>query len=203
MAGRAPSPRRSATRARSGARFAVVAARFNETITKRLLDGALRSLVAGGVAESAVDVHWVPGAFELPQAAALAARSGRYAGIVCVGCVIRGQTPHFDFIAGQAAAGIQRVGLDTGVPTTFGVITALTEAQAWERAGGDVGNRGAEAADAALEMAEFVETIRAGTDDTANGRRGRSAVGRRGGPTAHSAPARRGRGATRRGPGGK
>jgi 6,7-dimethyl-8-ribityllumazine synthase len=179
-----------------------VVARFNETITKRLLDGALRVLAAGGVAESAVDVHWVPGAFELPQAAALAAGSGRYAGVVCVGCVIRGQTPHFDFIAGQAAAGIQRVGLDTGVPTTFGVITALAEAQAWERAGGDVGNRGAEAAAAALEMANFVETIRGGTDSVANGRRGRSSAGRRGGPTAHSSPDRRGRGAKRSGPGG-
>ncbi len=158
MAGRAPSPRRIA-RPRAGARFAVVAGRFNEPITKRLLDGALRALSTGGVAESAVDVHWVPGAFELPQAAALLARSGRYVGIVCVGCVIRGQTPHFDFVAGQAAAGIQRVGLDTGVPTTFGVITALTEAQALERAGGDVGNRGAEAADAALEMSAFVRAV--------------------------------------------
>jgi len=176
MAGRAPSPRRSA-RPRSAARFAVLAARFNESITKRLLDGALRALIAGGVTEAAIDVRWVPGAFELPQAAAHVARSGRYAGIVCVGCVIRGQTPHFDFIAGQAAAGIQRVGLDTGVPTTFGVITALTEAQAIERAGGDVGNRGAEAAEAALELVSFVETI--------------------------CSPDRRGRGARRSGPGGK
>ena len=159
MAGRAPSPRRS-VRPRAGARFAIVAARFNEPITKRLLDGALRTLTAGGLAETAIDVHWVPGAFELPQAAAHVARSGRYVGVVCVGCVIRGQTPHFDFIAGQAAAGIQRVGLDTGVPTTFGVITALTEAQALDRAGGDVGNRGAEAAEAALEMVSFVEKIR-------------------------------------------
>ena len=193
MAGRAPSPRRS-TRPRAGARFAVVAARFNEAITKRLLDGALRAFAASGVAESAVDVQWVPGAFELPQAAAYLARTRRYAGVVCVGCVIRGQTPHFDFVAGQAAAGIQRVGLDTGVPTTFGVITALTEAQAWERAGGDVGNRGTEAADAALEMARFVETV---------GRRARPTATRRGGSTAGSLPDRRGRGALRSGPGGK
>ena len=158
MAGRAPSPRRSA-RAHGAARFAIVAARFNEPITKRLLDGALRALTADGVAETAIDVHWVPGAFELPQAAAHVARTGRYAGVICVGCVIRGETPHFDFIAGQAAAGIQRVGLDTGVPTTFGVITALTEAQALERSGGEVGNRGAEAAEAALEMAVFVDAI--------------------------------------------
>ena len=180
MAGRAPSRQQRSLRPRPGARFAVMAARFNETITKRLLDGALRALTAGGVAETAVDVHWVPGAFELPQAAALVARTGRYAGVVCVGCVIRGQTPHFDFIAGQAAAGIQRVGLDTGVPTTFGVITALTEAQAIERAGGDVGNRGAEAAEAALEMVAFAAGI-----------------------AGQSSPDRRGRGARRSGPGGK
>ena len=156
MAGRAPSPRRR-TRSRPGLRFAVVAARFNEPITKRLLDGALHALDAAGVAEKDLEVHWVPGAFELPQAALHLARTRRFAAIICVGCVIRGQTPHFDFVAGQAAAGIQRVGLDTGVPTTFGVVTALTEAQAWERAGGDVGNRGQEAAEAALEMAEFAQ----------------------------------------------
>jgi 6,7-dimethyl-8-ribityllumazine synthase len=178
MAGRAPSPRRSA-RQRAGARFAVAAARFNESITKRLVDGAVRALTDGGVPESAVDVHWVPGAFELPQAAAHLARSGRYAAVVCVGCVIRGQTPHFDFIAGQAAAGIERAALDTGVPITFGVITALTEAQAWERAGGAVGNRGTEAADAALEMASLVDTL-APRRRAAEGRRG-AKPGRRGG----------------------
>jgi 6,7-dimethyl-8-ribityllumazine synthase len=158
MAGRAPSPRRRA-RAAASARFAVVAARFNEPITKRLLDGAVRVLADAGVAERAVEVHWVPGAFELPQAAAHLARTTRYAGVVCVGCVIRGETPHFDFVAGEAAAGIQRVALDTGVPVTFGVVTALTEAQAWARAGGEVGNRGAEAAHAALEMASFVQAV--------------------------------------------
>jgi 6,7-dimethyl-8-ribityllumazine synthase len=135
----------------------VVAARFNERITKRLLLGAQHALAAAGVPDDAVDVHWVPGSFELPQAAAVLARTGRYAGIVCVGCVIKGQTPHFDFVAGQAAAGIQRVALETGVPATFGVITALTEEQAWQRAGGEVGNRGQEAADAAIEMAAFVQ----------------------------------------------
>lgn len=156
MAGRAPRRQRRERPGRPGARFAIVAARFNERITKRLLAGAQRALGASGVADEAVDVHWVPGSFELPQAAAVLARSGRYAGIVCVGCVIKGQTPHFEFVAGEAAAGIQRVALQTGVPATFGVITALTEAQAWERAGGEVGNRGQEAADAAVEMAEFV-----------------------------------------------
>ena len=137
-----------------------MAARFNEPITKRLVDGALRALEAGGVGTRDVEVHWVPGAFELPQAALHLARTRRFAAVVCVGCVIRGETPHFDFVAGQAAAGIQRVGLDTGIPTTFGVITALTEAQAWERAGGDVANRGAEAAEAAIEMVSFLNSVK-------------------------------------------
>ena len=156
MAGRAPRPQRRDRPGRPDARFAIVAARFNERITKKLLSGAQHALAAAGVPDERVDVHWVPGSFELPQAAAVLARGGRYAGVVCIGCVIKGQTPHFDFVAGEAAAGIQRVALETGVPATFGVITALTEAQAWERAGGEVGNRGQEAAEAAIEMAEFV-----------------------------------------------
>ena len=162
MAGRAPrAPKRDRPdRLRADERFAVVAGRFNEEITKRLVEGAVRVLTAAGVPDASVEVHWVPGSFELPQAAAHLARTGRYNGIVCVGCVIKGATPHFDFVAGQAAAGIQRVGLDTGVPATFGVITALTEAQAWERAGGEVGHRGEEAAEAALEMAAFVRDLR-------------------------------------------
>jgi 6,7-dimethyl-8-ribityllumazine synthase len=159
MAGRAPLPRRSA-RSRRGARFAVVAGRFNEPITKRLVDGALQTLEAAGVGARDVEVHWVPGAFELPQAALHLARTRRFAAIVCVGCVIRGETPHFEFVAGEAAAGIQRVGLETGVPATFGVITALTEAQAWERSGGDVANRGAEAAEAALAMVSFLKSVK-------------------------------------------
>lgn len=142
----------------------MLVARFNESITTRLLEGAQRALAEGGLSAGAVDVHWVPGAFELPQAAAILARGGRYAGVICVGCVIRGQTPHFDFVAGQAAAGIQRVAIDTGVPVGFGVVTALTEAQAWQRAGGDVGNRGQEAAEAVLQMAELVRTL--GRDKT-------------------------------------
>ncbi|HEV8586535.1 MAG TPA: 6,7-dimethyl-8-ribityllumazine synthase [Methylomirabilota bacterium] len=138
----------------------MVAARFNEPITKRLLDGALHALNAAGVASRDLEVHWVPGAFELAQAAQALARTRRFAAVVCVGCVIKGATPHFDFVAGQAAAGIQRVALETGVPTTFGVVTALTEAQAWERAGGDVGNRGEEAAQAALEMVSFLQRVK-------------------------------------------
>jgi len=161
MAGRAPKPRRESRRpATPDRRFAVVAARFNEPITKKLVDGALHAFTAGGVRADRVEVHWVPGSFELPQAAGLLAATGRYAGIVCLGVVIRGQTPHFEHVAREAAAGIRDVGLRTGVPVTFGVITSLDERQAWERAGGEVGNRGEEAADAALEMAEFVRKLR-------------------------------------------
>ena len=151
MAGIAPK-RRVAPAAR-GERFAVVAARFNEPISKKLLDGALGALANHSVSGDAVEVHWVPGSFELAQAALTLARTRRFAGIVCVGAVIKGGTPHFEYVCGAAAQGILRAGLDTGVPVTFGVITALTEEQAWERAGGAVGNRGEEAALAALEMA--------------------------------------------------
>jgi 6,7-dimethyl-8-ribityllumazine synthase len=159
MSGRAPSPpRRDRLDRRHDTRIAVVAARFNERITKRLLSGALRALSSAGLPDEAVEVHWVPGSFELPQAADGLARTRRYDAIVCIGCVIKGETPHFDFVAGQAAAGILRVALDTGVPATFGVITALTEEQAWARAGGVVGNRGQEAADAAIEMVALRRT---------------------------------------------
>jgi len=159
MAGRAPKGHRQRVSGRS-LRFAVVAARFNERITGRLVDGARGAFRAAGVAADRVEVHWVPGSFELPQAAGHLARTGRYAGIACVGVVIRGQTPHYEHVAREAAAGIRHVALTTGVPTTFGVITALSEEQAWARAGGDVGNRGEEAAEAALEMAALVRRLR-------------------------------------------
>jgi 6,7-dimethyl-8-ribityllumazine synthase len=163
MAGRAPTPRPrvgvpggSAT-----ARFAVVAARFNEAISKKLADGAVAAFTGAGVPPARVDVHWVPGSFELPLAALTLARSGRYAGIACVGVVIKGGTPHFDYICSETAAGIREAALGTGVPIGFGVITALTEEQAWERAGGAVGNRGEEAALAVLEMAGWLRVQRA------------------------------------------
>jgi len=197
MAGRAPRTHRGDRPGLDGARFAVVAARFNERISKRLLAGAMRALSSAGVTDEAVELHWVPGSFELPQAAALLARTGRYAAIVCVGCVIKGETPHFDFVAGQAAAGIQQVALETGVPATFGVITALTEAQALARSGGEVGNRGQEAAEAALEMAAFVHAQRSRNRGGSGGggpRRRRAQTG--------SAPDRRGGGALRSRPGG-
>ena len=178
MAGRAPAPHARPRRAARG-RFAVAAARFNEPIVKKLVDGAVAAFTAGGVNAGAIDVHWVPGSFELPLAARHLAASGRYAGIACVGCVIRGETPHFEHVAREAAAGIRSVALETGIPVAFGLITALSEEQAWARAGGTVGNRGAEAAEAALEMAEFVRAASGRT----TGRRARSA----------RAPASRGR----------
>jgi 6,7-dimethyl-8-ribityllumazine synthase len=159
MAGQAPDNGRPGGGKHTG-RFAVVAARFNQAISKKLADGAVAVLEAGGVAAGHVETHWVPGSFELPQAALALARTGRYAGIVCVGVVIRGETPHFEFVAGEAARGLSSVALTTGVPVTFGVITSLTEAQAWERAGGVVGHRGEEAARAALEMAAWKRDIR-------------------------------------------
>lgn len=136
-------------------RFAILVARFHETISKRLLDGALEAFRSHGVASEAVEVYWVPGSFELPQAALHLARGQRFDALVCLGVVIRGQTPHFEHVAREAAGGIREVALATGVPITFGVVTSLTEEQAWDRAGGALGNRGEEAALAALEMAEF------------------------------------------------
>jgi len=158
VAGRAPAPRRVTTN--HSAHYAVVAARFNEPISRRLVDGARHAFAAAKVAEDRVEVHWVPGSFELPQAAMHLAATGRYAGIVCVGVVIRGQTPHFEHVAREAAAGIRHVALTTGVPTGFGVITTLDEDQALARSGGAVGNRGEEAAAAVIEMAAFVQQIR-------------------------------------------
>src|SRR2546425_9957660 len=119
MAGAAPKSRPGARRAPAG-RFAVVAARFNEPISKKLADGAAAALEAGGVAGERVEVHWVPGSFELPQAAMALARTGRYAGVVCVGVIIRGETPHFEYLSGAVAHGLSRVALETRVPVSFG-----------------------------------------------------------------------------------
>jgi 6,7-dimethyl-8-ribityllumazine synthase len=154
------SPSSGGSQAAGG--FAIIAARFNERITTRLVDGAVNALLAQGVPTRRIEVHWVPGSFELPQAALVLARTRRFAALVCLGVVIRGQTPHFEHVAREAASGIRHVALTTGVPATFGVITALTEEQAWARAGGTVGNRGAEAAEAALAMAELVKRVGAG-----------------------------------------
>lgn len=137
-------------------RFAVVRSRFNERVTERLLAGAIACLQDHGVGEDDVDVISVPGAWELPFAASLAARRGGYAGIVAIGCVIRGDTPHFDYVAGPAADGLAHVPLETGVPVAFGLLTTNTAEQALDRAGGRQGNKGWDAALSALEMAGLV-----------------------------------------------
>jgi 6,7-dimethyl-8-ribityllumazine synthase len=162
MAGAAPPPRDVRAGRGQPGRFAIVAARFNEPIVTRLVDGARHAFAEAKVPDEAVELHWVPGSFELPLAALCLATTRRYSAIVCVGVVIRGETPHFEHVAREAAAGIRHVALTTGVPATFGVITTFTEEQAWARAGGPVGNRGQEAAVAALEMAEFVHRARRG-----------------------------------------
>jgi 6,7-dimethyl-8-ribityllumazine synthase len=134
------------------ARFLLIVSRFNDTITKSLLSGAQDTLHEAGVDQGQVDVLWVPGAFELATVAAQAARSKTYGAIICLGAVIRGDTPHFDLVAGQAAAGLQRVGIDTGVPVIFGVLTTDTVEQALTRSGINGGNKGVDAAHSALSM---------------------------------------------------
>jgi 6,7-dimethyl-8-ribityllumazine synthase len=137
----------------------VVVSRFNELITERLLEGALATAREHGVADHNLDVVWVPGAFELPLAARALADTGRYDAIACVGAVIRGETPHFDFVAGEAARGIAEVAADYGMPVAFGVITSDTVEQAQARAGGAVGNKGRESMLAAIEMAMLLPTL--------------------------------------------
>lgn len=142
-----------------GRRFAVVASRFNEAVVRRLVEGALDCLRRHGVAEDDVEVAWVPGAFEIPLVARRLASSGGYDAVICLGAVIRGETPHFDHVAGQAAAGIARAAEESGVPVIFGVLTADTAEQADARAGGKHGNRGWDAAMAAMEMASVLEQL--------------------------------------------
>jgi 6,7-dimethyl-8-ribityllumazine synthase len=139
----------------------VVVGRFNGDITSRLLDGALEALGEAGVVRERIDVMPVPGAFELPLGAMALAKTRRYACIVALACIIRGDTPHFEYIAAEAASGLQLAGLDTGVPVSFGVLTVDTRRQAEERSGGEKGNKGAEAARTALEMADAMARLRA------------------------------------------
>jgi 6,7-dimethyl-8-ribityllumazine synthase len=146
--------------AAQGLRVAIVASRFNDFIGERLVAGALDALVRSGASGDGIDIVRVPGAFEIPLAALEAARSGRYDAVVCVGCVIRGATPHFDYVAGEMAAGIAAVARETGVPVGFGVLTTETIDQAIERAGSKAGNKGFEAAMAAVEMANLVRSLR-------------------------------------------
>jgi 6,7-dimethyl-8-ribityllumazine synthase len=140
-------------------RIGVVAGRFNDHVTKPLLEGALVTLDECGVAPSDVAVHWVPGAFEVPLVARRLAGSGTVDAVVCLGAVIRGDTAHFDYVAGPCAYGVARAALDTGVPVIFGVLTTDNVDQALDRAGGCEGNKGAEAAATAVEMVALLRTL--------------------------------------------
>jgi 6,7-dimethyl-8-ribityllumazine synthase len=145
----------------SGLRVAVVAARFNELVTEPLLRGALAWARSNGVADEDLDVARVPGAFELPQAARRLAETGRYDAIVCLGAVVRGETPHFHYVCAEAASGISRVAQDCNLPVTFGVLTCDTMEQARARAGGAGGNKGEDAMRAALQMANLYRAVEA------------------------------------------
>lgn len=152
-------------------RFAIVAARFNGMITEALVSGCRETFLRRGVAEKNLDLAWVPGSFEIPITARKLAATGDYAAVVCIGCVIRGETAHYDHVAGQAAAGVLNAGLETGVPVIFGVLTTETVEQALNRSGLKLGNKGAEAAEAALEMAALFAAIEGARDaeNDANG----------------------------------
>lgn len=143
-----------------GKRFGLILSRFNDFITQRLKDGAEDTLKRHGVKDEEIEVVWVPGSFEIPAVALKMARSGRYDGIICLGCVIRGDTPHFDYIASEAAKGIAQVNFTTNVPTIFGIITADNIEQAVERAGTKAGNKGRDAALSAIEMVNLYEKIK-------------------------------------------
>ena len=143
-----------------GDRFAFVAARFNEFIVDRLIGGATDCVVRHGGSEAQIDLIRVPGSFELPQAAKLVAKSGQYAGVVVLGAVIRGGTPHFDMIAAEVTKGTAQVGLDSGIPVIFGVLTTDTVEQAIDRAGTKMGNKGWEAAQSLLETVDLFRALK-------------------------------------------
>ncbi|MEX2202936.1 MAG: 6,7-dimethyl-8-ribityllumazine synthase [Actinomycetota bacterium] len=142
-----------------GRRLAIVVARFNELVTGKLLEGAVECLRAHGIDEDDLLVAWVPGAFELPLVSRRLAASGGFDAVICLGAVVRGETPHFDHVAGQAALGIRTAAEDTGVPVIFGVLTTDTLEQAIDRAGGKHGNKGWDAAMAALETASVLDQL--------------------------------------------
>jgi 6,7-dimethyl-8-ribityllumazine synthase len=144
----------------SGRRFALVVSRFNEFVTARLRDGAREALLARGVRDQDILELWVPGAFEIPIVALEIARTARFDAIICLGAVIRGETPHFDYVAGECARGVAEVGRMSGVPTVFGVLTTDTVEQARERAGGRLGNKGWDAANAAIDTAQLLASVR-------------------------------------------
>ena len=142
-----------------GLKFGVVVSRFNEFLTKKLLEGAQDALLRHGVNEEDIDIAWVPGSFEIPLAAKKLIQTKRYDAVICLGAVVRGGTPHFEYIASEVTKGVAKVGLDAGLPVVFGVITADTLEQAIERAGTKEGNRGFQAAVDAIEMANLLRSI--------------------------------------------
>ncbi len=142
-----------------GLKFGLVISRFNEFITKKLLEGAQDALLRHGVDEGDIEIAWVPGSFEIPLAAKKLAQTKRYDAVICLSAVIRGGTPHFEYIAAEVSKGIAKVGLETGLPVIYGVITTDTLEQAIERAGTKMGNKGFEAAVNAIEMANLVRSI--------------------------------------------
>jgi 6,7-dimethyl-8-ribityllumazine synthase len=144
----------------TGLRFAIVVSRFNSFITERLLGGATDALRRCGAADDLIDVVKVPGSWEVPLVAGELARQHRYDAIICLSCVIRGETPHFDYVAGEAAKGVAHVAAETGVPVAFGVLTTNTLEQAIDRAGTKSGNKGFDAAMTAIEMANLLRTLR-------------------------------------------
>jgi 6,7-dimethyl-8-ribityllumazine synthase len=143
-----------------GKKFAIVASRFNDFITKELISGCIDTLVRHGAEDKDLQLSWVPGAFEIPLVAQRLAKSKSYDAVICLGTVIRGSTPHFDYIASEVAKGVARVAQDTGVPVTFGIITADTIEQAVERAGTKDGNKGRDAALSAIEMANLITQLK-------------------------------------------
>lgn len=145
-----------------GLRVAVVVARFNEVITRQLLTGAVETLSRHGISDDDISVAWVPGSFELPVVAKSMAKTGRYDSIICLGAVIRGETGHYDMVAGHASGGIGSVAMDTGVPVIFGVLTTESMEQAINRSGGKSGNMGSNAAVTAIETARLIQAINTG-----------------------------------------
>jgi len=145
-----------------GKRFALVASRFNEVVSKRLVEGAMDCIVRHGGSENNCEIFWVQGSFEIPFIAKHLAAAGKWDALICLGAVVRGETPHFDYIAGEAARGIARVALETGVPVVFGVLTTDTLEQAMDRAGAKGGNKGWDAALSAIELANLIETVGSG-----------------------------------------
>jgi 6,7-dimethyl-8-ribityllumazine synthase len=144
---------------KAGGRFAIVVSRYNDSITRKLLDGALKTLTSAGVNDDDLDVAWVPGAWEIPVVAQRLARSGRYVAVLCLGAVIKGETTHDQYINQQVSHSLGRISLEANIPVLFGVLTCNNMEQAIHRSGGNVGNKGSECAEAALEMVNLLRSL--------------------------------------------